>query len=103
MLRLAVVTSYFPIRAQPHRGHSAYQTLREMTSDGDSGFCPLATYPLRLLPHNFHYVRADPSFSPPDIPAHYIDYPALPLLSQPLTAWSPLGMCCHTLSGSGPI
>jgi teichuronic acid biosynthesis glycosyltransferase TuaC len=82
--RLAVVTSYFPIRAQPHRGHSAYQTLREMTSWMDiQVFCPLATYPSLLRPRNFSYVRADPSYSPPDVPAQYIEYPALPLLSRP--------------------
>jgi teichuronic acid biosynthesis glycosyltransferase TuaC len=46
-------------------------------------FCPLATYSSLWQPRNFFYVRADPSFSPPDIPAHYIEYPALPLLSRP--------------------
>ena len=84
MRRLAVVTSYFPIRAQPHRGHSAYQTLREMTSWMDiQAFCPLAIYPSLLRPRNFPYVRADLSYSPPDIPTQYIEYPALPVLSRP--------------------
>jgi len=84
VLRLAVVTSYFPIRAQPHRGHSAYQTLRQMKSWMDiQVFCPLAIYPSRWQPRNFPYVRADLSYSPPDVPAQYIEYPALPLLSRP--------------------
>lgn len=47
-------------------------------------FCPLATYPSILKPRNFSSVRADPDYSPPDIPARYIEYPALPLLSRPL-------------------
>lgn len=46
-------------------------------------FCPFAAYPSRLLPRNFPYVRADPTYSPPDIPAEYIAYPALPLISRP--------------------
>jgi teichuronic acid biosynthesis glycosyltransferase TuaC len=83
--RLAVVSSYFPIRAEPHRGHSAYQTLRRMTSRMEiEVFCPLAVYPSFLRPRNFSYVRADPSYSPPDVRARYIDYPALPLVSRPL-------------------
>lgn len=84
MLRLAVVTSHFPIRAQPHRGQRVYQTLRAMKSWMDiQVFCPLATYPSFLQPHKFPYVRADLSYSPPDVPAQYIEYPALPLLSRP--------------------
>jgi len=90
--RLAVVSSYFPIRAQPHRGHSAYQTLRRMTSRMDIRvFCPLATYPSFWRPRNFSYIRADPSYSPPDVPAEYMEYPALPLISRPLNGL----VCAH--------
>jgi teichuronic acid biosynthesis glycosyltransferase TuaC len=82
--RLAVVSSYFPIRAEPHRGHSAYQTLRRMTSRMEiEVFCPLAVYPSFLRPRNFSYIRADPGYSPPDVRARYIEYPALPLVSRP--------------------
>ena len=92
MPRLAVVSSYFPIRAQPHRGHSAYQTLRRMTSWMDiQVFCPFAAYPFFWRPRNFSYVRADPSYSPPDVPAEYIEYPALPLVSRPLNGL----VCAH--------
>lgn len=88
MLRLAVVTSYFPIRAQPYRGHSAYQTLREMKSWTDiQVFCPLAIYPSPLKPRNFSYVRADQDYSPPGLEAHYIEYPALPVLSRPVNGF----------------
>jgi teichuronic acid biosynthesis glycosyltransferase TuaC len=37
-----------------------------------------------LRPRNFSYIRADPNYSPPDVPAEYIEYPALPLVSRPL-------------------
>jgi teichuronic acid biosynthesis glycosyltransferase TuaC len=90
VLRLAVVTSYFPVPGQPHRGHSAYQTLRKMKSWMDiQVFCPLATYPAWCQPRNFPYVRTDLNYSPPDVPARYIEYPALPLLSRPFN-----GMVC---------
>ena len=92
MPRLAVVSSYFPIRAQPQRGHSAYQTLRRMTSRMDiQVFCPFAAYPSFWRPRNFSYIRADPSYSPPDVPAQYMEYPALPLISRPLNG----PVCAH--------
>jgi teichuronic acid biosynthesis glycosyltransferase TuaC len=92
--RIAVVSSYFPVRAQPHRGHSAYQTVRRMTTRMDIRvFCPFAAYPSFLRPRNFSYVRPDPSYSPPDVHAQYIEYPALPILSRPLNGW----VCAHHL------
>jgi teichuronic acid biosynthesis glycosyltransferase TuaC len=92
--RLAVVSSYFPIRAQPYRGHSAYQTLRRMTSWMDVRvFCPFAAYPAFLRPRNFSYIQADPSYSPPDVAAEYFEYPALPLISRPLNGL----VCAHSV------
>ena len=84
MLRLAVITSYFPIREQPHRGHSAYQTLRKMSSWMTvQAFCPFARYPSRFRPRNFSYAEPDSAYSPTDVNATYISYPALPVLSRP--------------------
>jgi glycosyltransferase involved in cell wall biosynthesis len=61
-----------------------------MTSSMDIRvFCPFAAYPAFLRPRNFSYVRADPSYSPSDVPAEYIEYPALPLISRP---WN--GLVC---------
>jgi glycosyltransferase involved in cell wall biosynthesis len=56
-------------------------------------FCPFAAYPSFLRPRNFSYVRADPSYSPPDVHAQYIEYPALPILSRPLNGL----VCAHRL------
>jgi len=85
VLRLAVVTSYFPIRDQPHRGHSAYQTLRQLQRWLEiEVFCPFSAYPSWFMPRNFLYVRPDPGYSPTDMTVHYIEYPALPLLSRPV-------------------
>src|SRR5258706_2685640 len=83
-MRLAVVTSYFPIREQPQRGHSAYQTLRAMRGVDIEVFCPMLTYHSWFEPRSFPYFRTDLSYSPPDLRAHYIDYPALPFLSRPV-------------------
>ena len=87
-MRLAVVTSYFPIREQPHRGHSAYQTLRAMRGMDIEVFCPLTVYPSWFQPRNFPYLRADPDYSPPDLRAHYLEYPGLPVLSRPFNGFT---------------
>ena len=47
-------------------------------------FCPIAVYPAFFGPRSFSYVAADPSYSPPGVTAHYLEYPALPLISRPL-------------------
>ena len=46
-------------------------------------FCTQAAYPFFLRPRNFSYVPAERDYSPPDVPAQYIEYPALPLVSRP--------------------
>jgi glycosyltransferase involved in cell wall biosynthesis len=94
MPRLAVVTSYFPLAEQPHKGHSAYQTLRRMQRWSDiEVFCPLARYPSRLHPRSFIYVDPDSNYSPPGLPTRYIRYPAVPLLSRPING----SMCARQL------
>src|SRR5437016_2324508 len=50
-------------------------------------FCPLLTYHPWLKPKSFEFVRADLSYSPPDVRAHYIEYPALPIVSRPLNGF----------------
>ena len=85
--RIAVVTSYFPTREEPYRGHSAYQTLRHMTNRADlQVFCPLPVYPrwYRWGSANFRYRRMDLDFSPPDVAARYFSYTTLPLLTRPI-------------------
>jgi glycosyltransferase involved in cell wall biosynthesis len=85
MLKTAVITNYFPTREQRWRGHSAYQTLRELSKHTTiEVFFPHPSYPRHLKPKSRIYDSLDASFSPPDVKAHYIDYPALPCLSRPL-------------------
>jgi teichuronic acid biosynthesis glycosyltransferase TuaC len=88
MLRIAVITQYFPTKEQPWRGHSAYQTLRALAKDAlIEVFFPHAWYPPALQPKSRIYRSLDTSYCPPDMRAHYINYPALPALSRPVNGW----------------
>lgn len=83
MLRIAIVSSYFPSSAQPYQGHSAYQTARELTKWAHvEAFVPLAVYPRMMKPRSFPYFRANPSYCPPGVRTQYIEYPALPGISR---------------------
>ena len=88
MYRIAVVTSYFPTREQPYRGHSAYQTLRQLRRWAEiQVYAPFAVYPRWLAPKNFPYYRPDTTYCTPDIPARYFEYPAIPGLSRFLNGY----------------
>jgi teichuronic acid biosynthesis glycosyltransferase TuaC len=88
MLKIAVVTRYFPSSAEPWQGRSAYQTLRVLARQADVRvFFPNATYPSLLRPRSRIYDNLDASFSPPDVNVSYYDYSALPLISRPLNGW----------------
>src|SRR5271156_4162256 len=84
MLKVAVVTRYFPSSAEPWQGRSAYQTLRVLARKADVHvFFPNGAYPSFLRPRSRIYDKLDASFSPPDVKVSYYDYPALPLISRP--------------------
>jgi glycosyltransferase involved in cell wall biosynthesis len=88
MLRIAVVTRYFPSSAEPWQGRSAYQTLRVLARETDLRvFYPNASYPSVLKPRSRSYGKLDASYSPPGVPTSYYDYPALPMLSRPFNGW----------------
>ena len=88
MLKIAVVTRYFPSSAEPWQGRSAYQTLRVIAREADVRvFYPNASYPSLLKPRSRSYDKLDASYSPPDVKTSYYDYPALPLVSRPINGW----------------
>jgi teichuronic acid biosynthesis glycosyltransferase TuaC len=88
MLRIAVVTRYFPSSAEPWQGRGAYQTLGLMSRYADvQVFYPNASYPSLLKPHSRIYDTLDPSYKPADVKASYYDFLALPLVSRPLNGW----------------
>ena len=73
MLKIAVVTRYFPSSAEPWQGRSAYQTLRVLAREADVRvFFPNATYPSLLKPRSRIYDKLDPSYSPPDVKVSYL-------------------------------
>ena len=86
-MRVAVVTQYFPTSAQPWAGHSAFQTLKQLTQHCDLAvFYPEATYPGPLRPKT-GAPAIDRSWQPEGVAAHYIPYPVLPVVSRPLNGW----------------
>jgi len=88
MLKIAVVTRYFPSSAEPWQGRSAYQTLRLIAREADVRvFYANATYPSFLKPRSRIYDQLDPSYQPPDVNASYYNYAALPLVSRPFNGW----------------
>ena len=88
MLKIAVVTRYFPSSAEPWQGRSAYQTLRVIAREADVRvFYPNANYPTLLKPRSRSYDKLDASYGPPDVKTSYYDYPALPLVSRPFNGW----------------
>lgn len=84
MLRIAVVTHYFPSSAEPWQGRSAYQTLRLIAQRAEvQVFYPNASYP-SILKSRSRRFTLDHSWSPSEVKTSYIDYPALPVISRPL-------------------
>lgn len=89
--KVAVLTSYFPTRDEHHRGHSAYQTLRQMTDLADiEVVCTTARYPESKLlrPRGFVARDVDLTWSPPDVKAHYTYFKAIPLVSRVLNGYA---------------
>ena len=84
MLRIAVVSRYFPSSGEPWQGRSAYQTIRALTSRAEVHvFYPNSAYPSFLRPRTRLYNGLDKSYSPADVSVSYHDYPAIPLISRP--------------------
>jgi len=103
MLKIAVVTSYFPSSAQPWQGRSAYQTLRMIAREADVRvFYPNSAYPSLFKPRSRSYHKLDTSYSPPDVKVSYYDYPALPLVSRPLNGGMAASVLLPHVRGFAP-
>ena len=103
MLRIAVVTRYFPSSAEPWQGRSAYQTLRLLARETDLHvFYPNSVYPRMLKPRRRIYSSLDPAFKTADVNASYHDVPALPLLSRPLNGWMAARILLPVVRGFEP-
>jgi teichuronic acid biosynthesis glycosyltransferase TuaC len=88
MLRIAVLTRYFPSSGEPWQGRSAYQTVRVLSQQAEvEVFYPHPSYPAWLTPRTRLYRSLDKSFSPPDVHVEYLNFPALPLVSRPINGF----------------
>jgi teichuronic acid biosynthesis glycosyltransferase TuaC len=82
-MKLAIVSSYFPIRDQPYRGQTAYKTAVELSNwMSVEAICPFTRYPRWFQPKNFPHLRPDPTYSPNGIKTTYVEYPGLPLITR---------------------
>ena len=103
MLKVAVITSYFPSSAQPWQGRSAYQILRVLARNADVRvFFPYAAYPAFLKPRSRGYHKLDASYRPPDVRVSYYPYSALPLVSRPLNGWMAARVLLPHVRGFAP-
>lgn len=85
--RIAVLSSYFPTREEPYRGHSAFQTLRWMKDRAElRAFVPLPVYPswYTRTPSEFRYKRMDLSHRLDEMEARYFQFVTLPGAGRPL-------------------
>ena len=88
MLKVAVVTNYFPFSTQPWNGHSAYQTLRLVAQRCDVHvFYPEAVYPKFMKPAGAKGAF-DRNWNPPGLKASYIPYPAIPVVTRPFNGYT---------------
>jgi glycosyltransferase involved in cell wall biosynthesis len=95
-MKIAVVTSYFPIAADPTGGNSAYQTLRRLRNLAEvEVFCPLASYPRAkwLWPRGYRYHRPDLDYQPAEVKTTYFEFPTLPVVGRPFNGL----VCAHFL------
>jgi teichuronic acid biosynthesis glycosyltransferase TuaC len=82
-MKLAIVSSYFPIRDQPYRGQTAYKTAVQLSSwMSVEAICPFTRYPRWFQPRNFPHLRPDPTYSPDGIKTTYLEYPGLPWITR---------------------
>jgi glycosyltransferase involved in cell wall biosynthesis len=88
MLKIAVITRYFPNSAEPWQGRSAYQTLRVLSKEATVRvFFPNAKYLPGFKPRTRLYDELDLSYKPKEVGVSYYNFPALPLISRPINGW----------------
>jgi glycosyltransferase involved in cell wall biosynthesis len=86
-LRITLVTSYFPTSKDTYKGHSAFRTFQHLCNLADvKAIVPLPAYPsARALFQKTE--RLDPDYRPAGIETTYFRYPAIRLLTRPVTGF----------------
>lgn len=82
-MRIALVTSQFPVAADPTRGRPLYQTACALARIADVHVVsPVAVYPRWARPRSYLFKPAEAATL--GCEAEYVTYPALPLLTRAL-------------------
>ena len=83
-MRIAVVTSQYPVPADPTRGRPVLQTIEALARLVSlEVFVPNARYPAWLSPRSYRYIDAVPHRdSKGSSIVHYLSYPSVPLLGR---------------------
>jgi len=82
-MKIALITQIFPVREQPYRGHSVYQTaLRLRKWASVRVIAPHARYGRWILPKSRSWAQTDLSYSPEGIPTEYCHYSAIPVITR---------------------
>jgi glycosyltransferase involved in cell wall biosynthesis len=93
-MKIALISQIFPVREQPYRGHSVYQTALRLREWAEMrAISPHARYTGWLQPKSRLWSRTDLSYSPEGIPTKYCEYPALPVISRAINGW----MCARAI------
>jgi glycosyltransferase involved in cell wall biosynthesis len=89
MLKLAVITRYFPSAQEPWQGRSAYETLRALAPYVDLHvFHAMPARRARPEHRDRAITRGTQNSFSSEIPSSYYAFPALPLISRPLNGTS---------------
>jgi len=103
LLRIAVVTRYFPSSAEPWQGRSLYQTLRVLAREAEVRvFYPNASYLSLLKPRSRSYSRLDATYTTSDVKVSYYNYFALPVVTRPFNGWSSARALLPAIRGFAP-
>ena len=88
MPHIAVVTPVFPNSADPFRGIFNYYGVLALQQWAEvEVYCMMAAYPQKIFkPLSRSYRRVDTSYSLPEVKVHYVEYPALPLVTRPFNS-----------------
>ena len=94
-MQILVVTSQFPLPGDLQRGRGVYQTVSHLARiAGVSVLSPVASYPLGTRPRSYNY-HAAPDGLDAGVPAKYVTFSVLPILSRPLNGW----LCARAIQG----
>jgi len=87
-MRIALVSQIFPVREQPYRGHSVYQTALRLARTSDlAAFSPHPDYRTKLRPRPFAAIADQGDFQPEGLSTTYLRYRAIPGLSRPVNGY----------------